>query len=117
MGMIEDIDTRIVELALKRPRVNGRKTSAEEYLRVVAMRTARVQFAAHGALDLIHEAERLYEWLKHGKKPDEAELVARVEALSQQGMHLFTACAKAGVDPRDYHDMRQRVMDTARSLP
>ena len=94
--------------------------TSDEALRLTALRTARVQFTTATVDELVVHAERLFQWLKYGETIDpailEAEIIDKVHAIrSTEGVHLITACSRAGVEPQEYTAMVDRHMRRERA--
>lgn len=86
--------------------------TSDEALRVMAMRTVRVQFTTATLAELIAMAEEVYQWLKHGRRPvNEAAIIDKVHEIRRaENVHLFEACKKAGVAPQDFMAMVERQL-------
>lgn len=86
--------------------------TSDEALRVMAMRTVRVQFATATLDELIAMAEEVYRWLKYGPCPaNEAAIIDKVHEIRKaEKVHLFVACKKVGITPQDYMAMVERQL-------
>lgn len=90
-----------------------RQSASDERLRAQALSTARVQFTAATPDELLKAADQLYAWLKQGStapRVTEEGTYDRIQAMVRKGVHLWDACEKAGVEPCDYSELQQRVL-------